>query len=464
MGTIPGYNSAVNPLVIPFSFIGLTTVSLNRGDKIWLYWQTDTATGSGYVIVGGATESIQFDFSYTASEFILDVNSIIVPGTNPGFAFYETGARITESITGQTSFAFKSDFLGRTDAQPNVGGAPTYASDGCGSLNFDFSGLALRGYGRHKLESPLPDFATLSDFFDCVDAVYNIGMGIEQHSGQDVLRLEERDFFYSNSSIIQLTNVNNIQFQNDEKFSYNEFEVGYAQFEPENFNGLDEINTKQSYNLPIRTIKNKLTALSPWLGSGYAIEDIKRIIFTQGRDHKYDKNIFILAVRRLLGTFVADDDNDFSATVGIDNPSTRRNIKITPKRNLLRHLNVLGGGLEKVAGATISFREGADNFYFTTTQNAGGCNGDYTGNLLDEDIDIAWDDPNARQNVPLWVPDVYVFDHPLTEVQYTTIRNNPHGFIEFSSSTTNFIQGFILQIDYPLQGGLTHFKLLRRNS
>lgn len=464
LGVIAGYVTGfVNPFgPIPFAFAGNQNIIMNRGDKIWLVWQS---TGGGYLVTTGVgPHTLVFDFNYTTSQLTLDVASVITPGTDPGFALYETGARLSESITGQTPFAFKSDLLGRTDSQPNVGGAPVYGVDGCGSLNFDFSGLAMRGYGKHKIESPLPDFATLTDFFDCVDAVYNAGMGMEQHSGQDVLRLEELDFFYSNSSIIQLTNVNNIQFVNDESFSYNELEIGFAQFEPENFNGLDEINTKQSYNLPIRTIKNKLTKLSPWLASGYAIEDVKRTIFTQGRDHKYDNNRFIIAVKRVLMTFAADDDTDFSATVGIDNPTTRRNIKITPKRNLLRHLNVLGGGIEKTAGATIDFREGADNFYFTTTQIANGCNGDYTGNLLNEDGNIAWDDPNARLNVPLWIPEVYEFDHPLTEVQYTTIRNNPHGFIEFSSTTTGFIQGFILQIDYPLSGGLTHFKLLRRNS
>lgn len=465
IGTIPGYNSAVNPLSIPFAFIGGTSVTLNRGDKIWLYWLTDTATGTGYVIVGGATESIQFDFFYTTSELILEVNSTITPGSDPGFAIYETWARVSESITDQVSFAFRSDFYGRTDSEPNLGGAPTYLADGCGSLNFMFSGLALRGYGKHKLESPLPDFTSLREIFDSCESVHNIGMGVETFGGQTVLRVEELDFFYDPVSTIQLSGVQGFTRTVDTSFMYNEFDIGFAEWEPENFNGLDEINTKHEYNTPISSIKNKLSKLSPWLASGYAIEDVKRTIFTQGRDHKYDNNNFWLAVRRVLLTFGVDNDQDFTATAALDNPGSRRNLKITPKRNFLRWLNVIGTGLTNTVGLTIDFREGDANVYYTTTQAANGCNGDYTGNLLDADGDIAWDDANARLNSPIWDAEVYEFDAPLSFTQYKVIRDAPRGFIEFRVGNTGaFRSGFILELRYPLQGGLTHFKLLRRHT
>ena len=144
-------------------------------------------------------------------------------------------------------------------------------------------------------------------------------------------------------------------------------------------------------------------------------------------------------------------------------------IKLTPKHNFLRWLNVLGSGLEKTAGATIDFREGDANIYFSTTVNPGGlyfgCNGDFRGQPLVESSDIAWDDVNARLNAPLWRPEVYEFDAPLTYTEYKAIRDAPTGFIEFRSDTTStFKSGYILELKFKLQGGLTHFKLLRRHT
>lgn len=464
IGNIPGYTTALLNFTVPYAFLGSQAITMQQGWKMWLFWQT--TGGTGYVVTTGAgPHTIGFTFAYTRSEVHLNVDSTQPTVNRESFAIYESWARVSESLTDQVAFAFKSDFYGRTDSQPNAGGAPTYLVEGCGSFNFIVSGLSLRSYKYLSKITPLPDWSTLNELFETCNAIHNIGLGVELHGGVDVIRVEDKAYFYDSTEIIELNNVPEIQYYADPERFINEFEIGFAEWKSEGlggFSGLDEINTQHLYHLPLTTIKNRLTALSPYLTAGYVIEIMKRLDTENKLDTKYDSNMFVMNVVKLLGVFVSARAEDFAGGSGFDNVPTRHNRRLTPKHNFLRWLNVLGAGIEKVAGNTIDFAQGEDNYDIFNTMNSVGCPGDYTGNILDEDGDIAWDDANARLNSPLWIPEIYEFDFPLTFDQYETIRSSPRGYIAFSDGTTNHIHGFILEIKFKLAGGMTHFKLLRR--
>lgn len=459
----PGYPTAAlcgAPLVMPFNFVGNQNITVNKGDKFWLAWEV-----LGYAQTAGGAVNITFQTDYDTSEIIYTVTSLQANQSIATSLIYEDWARVSESITDQPSFAFKSDYFGRTDAEPNAGGAPVYGVDGCGSLMAVASGLALRGYGKKILNVPLPDFASLDDLFDTCNAIYNIGLSLEVHGANDVIRVEDKAFFYSNVSIIQLTNVQNLKVRVDESRFINEFEVGYAKWEPSNFDGLDEICTKHEYQLPVKTVKNRLVAISPYIASGYAIEIVKRRTKTQKEDLPYDDNNFVVRLKRQLSTFIRETSDDYVAVNNIDNITSRFNLKISPKRNFLRWLNVLGAGIEKNAGELIRFSYGEGNYIMTSRIDVLSgyvCDGFYNSQLLDEAGDIAWDDANASLNVPLWIPEIWEFDFPLTFAQYQTIRATPNGYIEFSTGSVTFIRGFILSVEYLIKGGLSHFKLLRK--
>jgi hypothetical protein len=458
-----GYPTAtICPAVLasPFNFVGAVPggILMNKGDKIWLSWQI-----LGYNAI--IPSSVTFQVDYLTSEVILTTSTQMANTDLASFMIYEAWARVSESVTDQTTFAFKSDYFGRTDSEPAAGGAPTYLADGCGSLMAVASGLALRRYGSKKLNVPLPDFASLDELFDTCNAIYNVGLGLETHGGTDVIRVEDKAYFYDNALIIQLANVQNLTYRVDESRFFHEFEIGYAKWEPSEFDGLDEICTKQKYHLPVTPVKNTLTALSPYLAAGYVIEVIKRQFGNQKEDMTYDDDNFVTRVERSGPTvFISETFADYAAAINIDNPTSRYNLKISPKRNFLRWLNVLGTGIDKVVGNLIRFDYGEGN-YIMDSQIAAGpyiCDGYFNNVALIENVDLAWDNVNASLNAPLWRPEIWEFDYPLTFTQYQTIRAAPRGYIEFSTGNVTFTQGYILEIEFALRGGLSHFKLLRR--
>ena len=138
-------------------------------------------------------------------------------------------------------------------------------------------------------------------------------------------------------------------------------------------------------------------------------------------------------------------------------------MRISPKRNLLRQLYSISAGLTKKAGENILFQTGEGNFGMDSTMTANSCDGDYTGNNLVEDADFAWDDSNIRTHDPVWLPEIYEFDYSISHTEFNTILSNPERAIEFSDNATTFKKGFILEMNYNIATGSTHFVLLRAN-
>ncbi len=86
---------------------------------------------------------------------------------------------------------------------------------------------------------------------------------------------------------------------------------------------------------------------------------------------------------------------------------------------------------------------------------------DYSGNTLYENASIIWNDPATCNIKPLWLPEVYKFDYPLTYKQFKKILDNPNGYINFYKFADDVKQGFILKMEYNLKTGMTHFELLK---
>lgn len=79
-------------------------------------------------------------------------------------------------------------------------------------------------------------------------------------------------------------------------------------------------------------------------------------------------------------------------------------------------------------------------------------------NALTESQDLEF----AALKSPIWIPEEYKFKYPITFAQYEIIRNNPKGYIEFSSTETGHTKGFISEVKYQRDTGLTEFTLLRK--
>lgn len=139
------------------------------------------------------------------------------------------------------------------------------------------------------------------------------------------------------------------------------------------------------------------------------------------------------------------------------------NLRITPMRMLIPHIKSIGAGITKVGG-TIKFINGEGNTKVQTQINVDFSNCPEYGhglNLLENDNFSPSPYPEDEE-CPLWLPEIYRFEYPISAAQLQTIRANPHGYITLLDDHNNTLQGYILDIDYQLKTGLTKFELLRK--
>lgn len=157
--------------------------------------------------------------------------------------------------------------------------------------------------------------------------------------------------------------------------------------------------------------------------------------------------------------------HSFSYGTGMTSIQTAYNLRLTPARMLLAHFNVITAGIQLMRGA-IKFVKGEGNTSLSvakdiiayTTQ----CQEDYASQLLLENQSFQWNDSNVKNVSPLWLPETYSFEYPLTYTQFKAIKANPYGYITFYKFATDVKYGFILSMEYKIKTGLTKFELLRK--
>lgn len=138
------------------------------------------------------------------------------------------------------------------------------------------------------------------------------------------------------------------------------------------------------------------------------------------------------------------------------------NMSITPARMLQNVFNQIAACLQKIQG-NIQFLNGEANFLAQTKFISTGTSvqQDYSDYTLAENASLSWDDANVENVTPLWVPEVYQFEYPITYQQFKAIRTNPNGYIRFYKFPQYPHFGFILSMEYNLKTGLTKFELLK---
>ena len=138
------------------------------------------------------------------------------------------------------------------------------------------------------------------------------------------------------------------------------------------------------------------------------------------------------------------------------------NMTITPGRMLQAHMNKVTAGLQIIKGKT-QFLGGSGNFEAATQMYNTGQQQDYKGRLLYENASLNYNDPNVRNIEPLWLPEIYRFEYPITYNVFKQIKANPNGYIAFYKFSNDVKFGFILSMDYEIKTGNTKFELLRMN-
>jgi hypothetical protein len=448
--------TTVNPINVSYSASGSQLVTgVNPGDQVYLYVNI-----SNYTLGSGPPATSICRFKHTWSEGFIKISkdTTTAATTAKAFAIHETGAQIARVITDQQD-AFRSEYFGRTNSEPN-----SYASNGCGAYTALTNGFQIRKFPIAER----PVYMSMEDYFEGLNAIYNLGLGVEAGGSGYVIRVEPKEYFYSTEVLMQLPNIPELKTSNAKSYYYNDIEIGYTKWTNEELNGLDEFNTKRIYSNTLKNTSQKLTAMSTLVGSGYALEFARRQLYVDAptTDYDYDNDNFIVCLSRSLDgsgnpiLTTAEKDENFTDITDLISEATAYNLRISPARNLLRWLNVACAGILKYAAREIKFTYGEGNYIMGSEFDSDTCPGNYNNDTLTENQSIVWDSTSADV-APIWEPVFYDFKYPLSFSQYKAIKSNPTKCLEISRSETDFIKAFIIEVRYEPNKGLAEFKLLK---
>jgi hypothetical protein len=438
-------SSTDNPAAFIFNVVDSGTITINPGDGIILAWVADWNNT-------GAPVNQRVRFQYEESYFEINAETTYQETDCKSVLVHEAFSQVIDSIAG-TNGNFESDFYGRTDSQKLA-----YASDGCGSKICITNGLNIREFSDKQI------FCSLTELFTVFDCLHNIGLGVV--SGK--IRVEPLGYWFDGSTqMLVLPNVNNYETRNDNSRYFNNIQIGYGSWETEFKGGLDEPCTRHEYSTQIASVKTNYTKLCPYIASSYAIELTRRknIDLFETEDWKYDNENFLIALTRatygygdaLLPETYYDSFNTGSGMLSLE---TAYNLALTPARMLQPHMKVITAGLQLINGL-IRFIRGDGNTDLQVAKDVDGCPNDFNGQILGENDDFQWDDGNVRDIAPIYLPEIYTFDYPITYTQFKAIKANPYGYIEFYKFADEVKRGFLMNMEYSMKTGMTSFTLLK---
>jgi hypothetical protein len=442
----------VTGLNIPISINYAASHTIASGDKVFFTMLVSDVKGNN---VAPSTFTVN---SFTASVFKFSIKNVNVtdPSSSVFFKIHEVGSAIAQRISGQND-SFRSELLGRRNTAIH-----TYPSNGCLSFAGMVNGKHIRGFGVDR--SPL--FMSMRDYYKTIDSISDCGLSVVKEDSQYLVKIDRKDSYYSQDVIMQCPRAT-IKISSAKEYYTSDVTIGYEKWETENINGLDEFNTQRQYNTGIKAIESRRSKLSPSIASMYSIE-LTRRKGVSTVDSNFDKDNFIICTARGVDGSgnpsqmdIVEKNENFDSVTNVISPETSYNLRISPARNMLRHLRTVSGSIYKFAGRAIKLVYGEGNYTMTSDMDSSNtCDGNYNNQTFDEGQDIIWDSPNVNGD-PIWVPEYIDFEYPLKFSEYLAIKNSPFGCIEVSESDTGFIKGYIIEIRYKPVYGIGTFKLLR---
>lgn len=361
--------------------------------------------------------------------------------------------------------AFYSEFLGRTDLG--------YAVDGPGAFTGITHGFWIRQFDKLPIPSELPKVENLfkpltTSFKDAVaslDAVWNVGIGIETVGNKERVRIEELSYFYNNNVTIRLPfQVKNVKRSVATNYYYSGLEFGSEKGgDYQEAMGLDEYNTKSTFTTIINRVKETYSKISKYRSDGYGIEFARRKLksLNDTEDTAYDSDNFMMDLKRgALNIFEQrkwQDDFEKEPT-GVFNPESANNLRFSPFNCLLRHSWWFGGGLKKYATDYVRYGSSVANSQLKT-KLIGKNEYAENGNII-----------NSELIKPRFFPEWIEFQHECTfgvmqQIEGKTIIlgktiMNFYGLVEFINENNEKERGFLFNCK---PNGKGQFKLLKSN-
>lgn len=429
------------------------TVTIPEGIGLYLFLQIQNGSSSGTVFYD---YHVEFD---EETYFTLEAKKACPTTTSKVYLIHETLSRITENIT-NSCMRVKSSYYGRVDSEPFA-----FDQDGCGGLRTLTSGLYLR-------KAPEPTFFTsLKDMIQGLTAIDNIGMGIEDDDaipGGYILRIEDVNYFYQDIEIFRALAIPVANTDTEEARNYSIIKVGYKEWEPEDINGLDEINSNREYRSTIDTVNNTLDITSGIITGSYLIEDTRQQSFADsgGADTGQDNSVFLICVDRWMYGFISEKGGIDSPS-NIYSPETVFNYRLSPLRNLMRwYKTILAAFPQLTTDATLFFNSGTANITASGELSNDGydirpCK--LENSVLSENQTLYVTKFNNEADYkPIWKNELITFDYPMSVEEYRLIKSNPYGYITYQCGLGDLLKGYVKEIKYKIASGIATFTLRKK--
>jgi hypothetical protein len=424
---------------------------LNEGDRLYLLIGCHPDEAIPHAQIADA-----FNISFDAGNYFrMNVISHTAASDTKAFMINEAISRVAEAITNDKIRAFSS-YYGRTDSQPY-----SHASDGCGSLRGIAKGLFIRRQESRNGAAAMN--VSMNDLWEGLEPIDHIGYGLEAdpaRPGYQRLRIENWKHFYSDEIVLECYNVARISKKVIEKEHYSTFSFGYQRWEAEEYNGLDEFLTKRVYRTTLSEIKNELSKLSKFIGSGYAIEITRRKKSDDSKDWRYDNENFIICLERHDGVSVRVELGNVTNDENIIDPDTLYNYRISPIRNALRWMDKILSTYRKMTpDSKIIFTDGDGNYQAKGIMTSTTCRWELNEIRENDDINIAVFAEAAKAK-PILRPERDSFEYPMSVKEFKAVKAKPYGKIYYENEDCGPNQGWIDTINYKPEQGIAEFVII----
>lgn len=363
-----------------------------------------------------------------------------------GFLIHDAAQHILQRTVKQNN-PFYSEHFGSSLT------TPSYPDDGCAHAHVLTQGFQLRAVGLDAK----PLFMSFSDWWKGANPIFNLGLSYDTVSGQEVIRVEKKQFFYDPSPATLISSIKDIKRTYDTDYLINKIEIGYQKWQSVDLSTIDDPQGKHTYSTALHKISKGITLYSTFVAASLAIETTRRQAVEKLKDYKFDTDVFIISVVPLNispDSYTPELSEHFDSVGGLLNSSTRYNLLLTPMRMLLRWGNYLSIGIQNYINRyPFKFVSGEGNVKMSSdyheTGNPGICLG-IISDLLVENQDIPLGAP-SNYKIPigcLHLPDLYTIQIDMDFETYESIRNSRTNAIGVSQTTTGHVPLFIKDMEY----------------
>ena len=299
---------------------------------------------------------------YRDTKLNIKLDDVYPPTVSKNLLPHEKFERLLQKITGE-----KGLLISKTLGRKELG----YEEDGEWALLSTTSGFWARGFDIEEAEprvdgqiDPPKQFnISLKDCYSSYSVIQPLFWGIETISGKDYFRLEnynftQRDFIGVKLGRTVLGEFKYIPVQKAERTILSEdlftkLTFGYEEGgnDYEEVIGLSSPHGKAEFNT---CLKDKEPAYYEQISKiradieGHELARIKQSIFFRDEDTPYDQSIFFRdLIKDSAGYRLRKWQDDFNEAPsgGVYSPDTTGNLRLTPKRCLLRHKRIIATGL-----------------------------------------------------------------------------------------------------------------------